>query len=539
MPSPTPQELQKDFEEFIHNKYGDSVNVVTHFQKYDAQKDDEGPTIKKGGNKFDFNLSPKEIKKYLDRFVIKQDQAKKTLAIAVCDHYNHVRQYLKDPLLSKSSYAKQNVLLMGPTGVGKTYLVSLIADMLGVPFVKADATTFTEAGYVGANVDDMVKDLVQKAGGDINLAQFGIIYLDEADKLATPPNILGRDVSGRGVQFGLLKLMEETDVDLKTGGDIAGQLKAFAEFQQKGKVEKQIINTRHILFIVSGAFNGAQEIIKKRIGHGKISLAGERSKSEKAKNDEINYLEMVETSDLVSLGFEPEFVGRLPVRVACEHLEASDLEKILGHAEGSILKQYEKAFSYYEIEIHFAQSGIRKIAELAAKEKTGARSLMTICERTLREFKFELPGSGVPEFVVDQELMDDPKGALENLLQEGKRILEAKEGEVIGPSENLFKVGHERLKKFKHLFHSLYGLNIHIPMEVEKEIINRAYQRKQKPEIFCEKLLENHHEAIELLHSRMEDNSLDLKSKIFSFTSEGLDYPDKMLEDWVRSSFTH
>ena len=149
---------------------------------------------------------------------------------------------------------KQNIVMLGPTGVGKTYLIRHIAKLIGVPFVKADATRFSETGYVGANVDDLIRELVTQAEDNLELAQYGIIYLDEADKIATPPNIIGRDVSGRGVQIGLLKLMEETEVDLRAGNDVASQMRAAMEFQKSGKVEKEVINTRHILFIISGAF---------------------------------------------------------------------------------------------------------------------------------------------------------------------------------------------------------------------------------------------------------------------------------------------
>lgn len=519
MSVPTPQELQKDFQDFVHQKYGDSVNVITHFQKVEPQKTDEASALRRNRFNFDFQMRPKEVKSYLDRFVIKQDEAKKALSIAVCDHYNYVRECLKNPELKKSPYAKQNVLLLGPTGVGKTYLVSLIADMLGVPFVKADATTFTEAGYVGGNVDDMVKDLVHKAGGDVELAQFGIIYLDEADKLASPPNLMGRDVSGRGVQFGLLKLMEETEVDLRTPGDMASQLKAFAEFQQKGKVDRQIINTRHILFIVSGAFNGVKDLVRKRIGATKIGLS---SQERKERPQEGDYLRLVETSDLVNFGFEPEFVGRLPVRVSCENLEAKDLENILQKSEGSILKQYERAFLHYGIEIHFIPSGIAKIAELAAKEKTGARSLMTVCEKTLRDFKYELPGAGIPEFVVDEELVTNPSQILAKLLLGAKKT----------DWENIFKVGRARVEKFKKAFAELYGIDILFPREVEEELIKRAFEVKKRPEIFCEQLLEKHHEALELI--RGHRGSAERK---FIFTKEGLDNPTQMLEDWVKETF--
>ena len=162
--------------------------------------------------------------------------------------------------------------MLGPTGVGKTYLIRHIAKLIGVPFVKADATRFSETGYVGANVDDLIRELVTQAEDNLELAQYGIIYLDEADKIATPPNIMGRDVSGRGVQIGLLKLMEETEVDLRSGNDVASQMRAAMEFQKSGKVEQEVINTRHILFIISGAFTGIADIIKKRMHQSKIGF---------------------------------------------------------------------------------------------------------------------------------------------------------------------------------------------------------------------------------------------------------------------------
>ena len=171
--------------------------------------------------------------------MIQQDEAKKALAIAVCDHYNHVRECHEDPTAADADYSKQNIVMLGPTGVGKTYLIRHIAKLIGVPFVKADATRFSETGYVGANVDDLIRELVTQAEDNLELAQYGIIYLDEADKIATPPNIIGRDVSGRGVQIGLLKLMEETEVDLRAGNDVASQMRAAMEFQKSGRSKKR------------------------------------------------------------------------------------------------------------------------------------------------------------------------------------------------------------------------------------------------------------------------------------------------------------
>ena len=254
---PTPDELKQEVEDLLKRKYGAAVQVMaaevatparTRGRAGDAPRDDA--SRKRSRSKaLRFDLKPKEITAHLDQYVIRQDEAKKALAIAVCDHYGHLRESIERPGPDTASYSKQNVLLMGPTGVGKTYLIRKVADLVGVPFVKADATRFSETGYVGANVDDLVRDLVTQANGDLELASYGIVYLDEADKLATPSGHSGRDVSGRGVQFGLLKLMEETDVDLRAAHDMASQMQAFMEMQQKGKIERKVVNTRHILFI--------------------------------------------------------------------------------------------------------------------------------------------------------------------------------------------------------------------------------------------------------------------------------------------------
>ncbi|CAI8030619.1 ATP-dependent Clp protease ATP-binding subunit ClpX [Geodia barretti] len=342
-----------------------------------------------------FDLKPKEVKQYLDRYVIKQDDAKKALAIAVCDHYNH-------PKVADTDYSKQNVVMLGPTGVGKTYLIRYIAKLIGVPFVKADATRFSETGYVGANVDDMIRDLLTQADDDIELAQYGIIYLDEVDKIATPPNIIGRDVSGRGVQIGLLKLMEETE------------MQAMMEFQQKGKVGKRIINTRHILFIISGAFNGLKEIVNKRMNQSNIGF----NATVKSQTELENPFQFVTPQDFIEFGFEPELIGRLPVHVICQNLSADDLYYILKHSEGSIVRQYERAFGAYGIEVSFSDAGLHRIAEQAYVQGTGARALMTVCEKTLREYKFEMPSSSIREFVVTETVVEDPAGELQRILED-------------------------------------------------------------------------------------------------------------------------
>ena len=270
-PLPSPEEIQRKLAEFMKREFGDRVQLAGTPQTETAETGSITEDQKHHRGAFDFDFKPKDIKAHLDRFIIQQDDAKKVLSIAVCDHYNHVKACAAGDDLR--DYVKQNVLLIGPTGVGKTYLIKTIAELIGVPFVKADATKFSETGYVGGDVEDLVRELFHRADGDLQLAQYGIIYLDEIDKIATPSNIVGRDVSGRGVQTNLLKLMEETEVPLRSPTDIQAQLQAAFEFQRRGKAKRETINTRHILFIVSGAFDGLRDIIRRRLRQSAIGFA--------------------------------------------------------------------------------------------------------------------------------------------------------------------------------------------------------------------------------------------------------------------------
>jgi len=425
--TPGPEEIAKKLSEFLRGQFG-NANFSEAFTGFSGFPNSEGkqdenestpPKVPAQSDLFQFDLQPKDIKAHLDRFVIRQEDAKKALSIAVCDHYNHAR-YLhelqqRDPDRARSiEFSKQNVILMGSTGVGKTYLVKHVAELIGVPFVKADATKFSETGYVGADVDDLVRELVAKADGDVELAEHGIIYVDEIDKLATSAGMIGRDVSGRGVQTTLLKLMEETDVPIRNPMDMQGQMQSLLDLGRGNGGGKDIVNTRHILFIVSGAFSGLGEIIARRTGMNSIGFGSNDSTSDSQTGSALDsgLLEQLRTEDLIKHGFEAEFVGRLPVRVLCEDLDADSLNEIMVRSEGSLLHQYRREFEAYGISIRFDDSGLRRIAELAAEEKTGARGLMTVCERTLRLFKFELPGSFSGEIVVDAELVEDPLRAL-------------------------------------------------------------------------------------------------------------------------------
>jgi ATP-dependent Clp protease ATP-binding subunit ClpX len=363
---------------------------------------------------FSFNLKPADIARHLNRFVIGQREAKKVLSVALCDHFQHVRLTLEGH--AAPFYQKQNVLLLGPTGVGKTHLIRSAAELIGVPFVKADATKFSETGYVGGDVDDLVRDLVRRAGGDVKKAGHGIIYLDEVDKLATRGESGGRDVSGRGVQTNLLKLMEDGDVPVVSPNDMTGQLQsAMTAMRGGGATQPETINTRHILFIVSGAFSGLSSRSSRGLSRRSEAKADNEAPTKNGKNDQ-SLLTSTATADLIAYGLEPEFVGRLPVRVACHGLSETDLFDVLRKSESSLIHQYERAFAAYGIRCDFRDDGLRRLASLAATENTGARGLMTICERVFRDFKFKLPGSRVKKFSVTAKMVAEPAAELRRLL---------------------------------------------------------------------------------------------------------------------------
>ena len=449
----------------------------------------------------------------MDRYVIKQDEAKKALAIAVCDHYNHVRECHENPDATDTDYSKQNIVMLGPTGVGKTYLIRHIAKLIGVPFVKADATRFSETGYVGANVDDLIRELVAQAEDNLELAQYGIIYLDEADKIATPPNIIGRDVSGRGVQIGLLKLMEETEVDLSGGHDVASQMRAVMEFQKRGKVDKQVINTRHILFIISGAFTGMEDIIKKRMHQSRIGFSVEVTSQ---KDAAAEYFAHVTPKDFIDFGFEPEFIGRLPVHVVCTELEVDDLYHILKHSEGSIIRQYENAFRAYGINVLFSDNGLQRIAEKAIEQKTGARALMTVCEKILRNYKFELPSTGVVEFVVTADVVDTPDDELKKIMSD--------------PEYNRTSVMKEQIRRYEGKFHADHDLKIEFDDDAVKAICQSAIKQELSIQQMCDEILKSYQHGLNLIKQNTGQTA-------FSLPKQVVDNPDPILEKWIRDSY--
>ncbi|MBL9207235.1 MAG: AAA family ATPase, partial [Opitutaceae bacterium] len=437
-----------------------------------------------------FNLRPREIRDHLDRFVIQQTEAKKVLSVAICDHYNHVRACLERPELRETDYAKQNILLLGPTGVGKTYLMRCIARLIGVPFVKADATKFSETGYVGGDVEDLVRDLVKAAHGDTELAQYGIIYIDEIDKIATAPaasgGTAGRDVSGRGVQINLLKLMEETDVNLASQTDFAAQMQAMMDFQRSGKPRKRTLNTRHILFIVSGAFDRLATSIKRRMQASSIGFAAGSSGAGAASFElESDYLQVAQSRDIIDYGMEPEFVGRLPVRVACQALTADDLERILLTSEGSILSQYRADFSGYGIDFEILPEAIREVARLAHKENTGARGLMTVLERVFRDFKFELPSTGIKSFRIDADTVAHPKDTLRLLLRENATQQTA--------------VLKQEVDAFAARFKEAHGFELVFDEGAVSALIDQSLATDKTIRALCEEAFRTFHHGLKLL----------------------------------------
>lgn len=512
------EEIQKQLKELFKDS---NVKISTHgFSEGDPFADEpmeteaEAPTeSEKSSETLDnirhFHLKPKEIRDYLNRFVIQQDEAKKVLSVAICDHYNHVRTTLSGKSTKGKEYSKQNLLFLGPTGVGKTYLMKNVARLIGVPFVKADATKFSETGYVGSDVEDLVRDLVKAADGDIELAEKGIIFVDEIDKIASEAGAGGRDVSGRGVQINLLKLMEETEVNLFSPTDMMAQMQAVMEIQRGGKPKRKSINTKNILFIVSGAFDKLAESIKKRLSQNEMGFGASVSDAEE---DLSAYLQHAETSDFIKYGFEPEFIGRVPVRCACSALTAKDLAHILTTSEGSVLHQYRDDFLGYGIDFGITPEAIMGIAEAASKEGTGARGIMTVMERLFRDYKFELPSTAIKQFEVTTEMIENPLDCL--------KALKAKNAHL----QN--EVWESDVKRYATAFEKAHGFTLEFkPLAVEA-LIQEANEHDQTIQSLCVDKFKDFEHGLSIIHRNTEQT-------VFKIGKLAIENPDKELSKWV------
>ena len=516
---PDPKELEKEIGEFLSKKFGNNVKIVTPVVLPEQNAVDQVKPPPKRKKEIDFNLKPEELIAYLDQYVVKQDSAKAILATKICTHFNRIRRaregHEDTEGASKVGNIKNNVLMIGPTGVGKTYIIKLIAAKIGVPFVKGDATKFSETGYVGGDVEDLVRDLVREADDDIELAECGIIYIDEIDKIASSRNLVGADVSRTGVQRALLKPMEETEVDLKVPHDPISMIQEIERFRKTGKREKQSVNTANILFIMSGAFTDLEPIIQKRLSKQEIGFGARIERPE----ERFDVFTQVKSEDLIRFGFETEFVGRLPVRAVFENLTEKDLYEILKNPNNPIILGKKLDFAAYDIEIKFEDQLLHMLAQQAFAESTGARGLVSAVEKTLLEFEKKLPSTRIKKFPATLDIIKEPQSSIEKLTHGD----DARYNDIL---ERLVREERQRIEQYldsnKAHLEKKYNLTM-TPSRVD--IVARSYARNIMDIENVVKRIKAHYDEIkkmELYFFKNHDMNIVLEEDAIDFIMERL-----------------
>ncbi len=573
---PSPEEIEKEISDFLAKRFGGRVRIASPIIMPREVTFDKLENHSKKNKKIDFNLKPEDLISYLDQYIIKQDSAKAILATKICTHFNRIKRAESSPNNHSELVGsiKNNILMIGPTGVGKTYMIKLIADKIGVPFIKGDATKFSETGYVGGDVEDLVRDLVREADGDIELAQYGIIYIDEIDKIASGRNFIGVDVSRTGVQRGLLKPMEETDVNLRVPHDPISMLQEMERFRKTGKREKHTVNTKNILFIMSGAFENLPQIIKKRIKDQGIGFGAKITKSQ----EEPDFLKYVKTEDLIKFGFESEFVGRLPVGAVFEKLSEEDLFQILKTPNNPIILGKKLDFASYGIDVKFEDKVLRILAKQAFEEATGARGLVSAVEKALLLFEKKLPSTNVKKFPVTSTIIENPEKSLEKLIassddkelsetfeklwleekefikeyvETNKKNLAERYNIMLTPSRidiisgfycnhimdignvmNKIKSYYNEIKNVELYFLKNYNINIVIEDDAIDFIIEKIISSDIKLENFYNQLATNFELGLKLIQEKTGKNR-------FFITKEALMDPESFLNNLIKEELQH